>query len=126
MPIVSLTRRDQMLIHAVLGLRCETTPEQLRNVLVKLRELLLDHSRIDPFPARVRCIGFGVYTLDIEVFAYVKTRDDGEFLAIREEILLRVLDILEQGGVDLAFPSQTLYLGSDHGPPAEPSREVPP
>jgi MscS family membrane protein len=30
MPIVNLTRRDQILIQAVIGLRYETNPEQLR------------------------------------------------------------------------------------------------
>ena len=39
MPIVNLTLRDQMLIQTVIGLRYETSPEQLRGVLVKLREL---------------------------------------------------------------------------------------
>jgi MscS family membrane protein len=115
MPIVSLARRDQMLIQAVLGLRCETSPEQLRHVLVKLREMLLGDPRIDPASPRVRFIGFGAYTLDIEVFAYVMTRDFTEFLGIREDLLLRVMDILEQGGTELAYPTQMLHVARDHG-----------
>jgi MscS family membrane protein len=115
MPIVNLTRRDQMLIRTVIGLRYETTPEQLRFILVKLREMLLGHPRINPDPARARFVGFGASSLDIEVYAYVMTRDWGEFLGIREDIFLRVMDIIEQGGASIAFPSQTLYLGRDHG-----------
>jgi MscS family membrane protein len=115
MPIVNLTQRDQFLIHTVIGLRYETTPEQLRYVLVKLRELLLGHSRVNPNPARARFVGFGASSLDIEVFAYVMTKDWGEFLGIREDILLRVMEIVEQSGSALAFPSQTLYLGRDRG-----------
>jgi len=45
----------------------------------------------------------------------VRTADWVEFLGIREDLLLRVLDIIEQGGTALAFPSQTLYLGRDGG-----------
>jgi MscS family membrane protein len=116
MPIVNLTRRDRMLINAVIGLRYETSPEQLRYILVKLREMLLGHPRIHPDPARARFIGFGASSLDIEVFAYVMTSDWAEFLGIREDILLRIMDIVEQGGTAFAFPSQTLYLGRDHGP----------
>jgi MscS family membrane protein len=115
MPIVNLTLRDQMLIQTVIGLRYETSPEQLRDVLVKLREMLLGHPRVHPDPARARFIGFGASSLDIEVFAYVMTRDWAEFLGIREDILLRVMDIIEQAGTALAFPSQTLYLGRDRG-----------
>jgi MscS family membrane protein len=115
MPIVNLTQRDQFLIQTVIGLRYETTPEQLRYVLVKLRELLLGHPRVNADPARARFIGLGASSLDIEVFAYVMTKDWGEFLGIREDILLRVMEIVGQSGSALALPSQTLYLGRDRG-----------
>ncbi len=52
MPIVNFTRRDRMLIQTVIGLRYETTPEQLRYVLAKLREMLLGHPRVHPDPVR--------------------------------------------------------------------------
>lgn len=122
MPIVNLTQRDRMLLKAVIGLRCETTPENLRYVLVKLRELLLGHPRVHPEPARARFIGFGASSLDIEVFAYVMTRDSAEFLGIQEEILLRIMDVVEESGAAFAFPSQTLYIGRDHGPDDTKSR----
>ena len=41
MPIVNLYQRDRILLKAVIGLRYETTPELLRYVLAKLREMLL-------------------------------------------------------------------------------------
>jgi len=115
MPIVSNTRRDQMLIQTVLGLHCDTTPEQLRYVLESLRQLLNAHPRVDPHSARAHLVKFGDSSLDVEVFAYVKTTKYVEFLRIREEILLRVMDIIEQAGTAMAFPSQTLYLGRDRG-----------
>lgn len=134
MPIVNLTRRDQMLIETVVGLRYETTPEQLRYVLVKLREMLLGHPRVNPDPARARFVGFGDSTLNIEVCAYVMTSDWAEFLGIREDILLRVMEIVEQAGTSMAFPSRTLYLGRDRGqgrrepagPPPSTSASAPP
>ena len=116
MPIVNLTRRDRMLIQTVIGLRYETTREQLRYVLDKLQELLSGHPRIQPDSAHARFIGFGTSTLDIEVSAYVMTREGKEFLGSREDILLRIMDIIEQAGTAMALPSQTLYLGRDHGP----------
>jgi MscS family membrane protein len=113
MPIVSLTRRDRILIKTVLGLRYESTPDQLRSVLGMVRELLKAHPRVDPATARVRFVEFGESSLDIEVYAHVTTTDRVEFLGIQEDILLRVMDIIEQGGTSLAFPSRTLYLGRD-------------
>jgi MscS family membrane protein len=118
MPIISLTRRDRMLIQIVLGLRQETSPAQLRNVLHALRGSLLADPCVDADSVRIRFVNLGDSSLDIEVFAYVKTKDWAEFLRIKEEILLRVMDIIEQAGTALAFPSQTLYLGRDRGTPS--------
>jgi MscS family membrane protein len=39
MPVVNLAQRDRMLIRTVIGVRCETSPEQLRFLLVKIREI---------------------------------------------------------------------------------------
>ena len=48
MPIVNLSQRDRMLIQTVIGLRYETTPEQLRYVLVKLRNCCWDTRALPP------------------------------------------------------------------------------
>ncbi|MBL0168448.1 MAG: mechanosensitive ion channel [Propionivibrio sp.] len=116
MPIVNLTQRDRILLKAVISLRYETTPELLRYVLATLREMLLSHPRVDPEKARARFIGFAASSLDIEVFAYVMTKDWAEFLGIQEDILLRIMALVEECGAAFAFPSQTLYMGRDRGP----------
>ncbi len=115
MPLVNFALRDRMLIKTVLGIRCETSPEQLRYVLIEIREMLLAHPRVHPDPARVRFVSFGASSLDIELFAYVKTTEREEFFSLREDIFLRVMDIIEQSGTGLAFPSQTLYFSRDGG-----------
>ena len=115
MPVVSLSKRDQMLIQSTIGVRYETSPEQLRYLLVKIRETLLAHPKIDPDLVRVRFVGFGASSLDIELFAYVKTTKRPEFLSVREEIFLQVMDIVNESGTGFAFPSQTLYFGRDSG-----------
>jgi MscS family membrane protein len=114
-PVVNFTQRDRILIQSVIGVRYETRPEQLRYLLAKIREMLLGHPRIQPDSARARFIGFAASSLDIEVFAYVMTRDWAEFLGIREDLLLRIMDIVEESGTGFAFPSQTLYFARDGG-----------
>ena len=115
MPLVSLSQRDRMLIQSVIGVRYETSPEQLRYLLVKIREALLGHPKIHPDLVRVRFVGFGPSSLDIELFAYVKTTNWPEFLSVREEVFLQVMDIVNESGTGFAFPSQTLYFGRDSG-----------
>jgi MscS family membrane protein len=115
MPIVNFAPRDRMLLRTVLGLRYETNPEQLRHVLAKLRELLLAHPMVTPEPSRVRFIGFGESSVNLEVFAYVGTRDWNEFLEIQEDIYLRMMDVVTASGTGFAFPSQTVYFARDSG-----------
>jgi MscS family membrane protein len=104
--------------------RYETTPDQLRYILVEVRKLLYAHERVTVDPARIRFVGFGAYSLDLEIFAYVDTSDWNEFLGIREDVYLRIMDIIEASGTGFAFPSQTLYLGRDDAPTAERAAEV--
>ena len=95
--------------------RSETSPEQLRYLLVKIREMLRRHPKIHPELVRVRFVGFGASSLDIELFAYVKTTKGPELLSVREEVFLQVMDIVNESGTGFAFPSQTLYFGRDTG-----------
>ena len=81
-------------------------------------------SRIDNDPARVRFKEFGAYSLDLEVFAYVTSNEWNEYLAIREDLNLRIMDIVAEAGTGFAFPSQTAYLGRDSGLDAEKSRDA--
>jgi MscS family membrane protein len=113
--IINFSRRDSNLMHTTLGLRYETTADQLRLVLTRLRELLIRHPKVSMDPARVRFLGYGDYALNIEVFAFIQTREWGEFLAIQEDINLRIKDIVAAAGTDFAFPSQTVYMERGHG-----------
>jgi MscS family membrane protein len=64
---------------------------------------------------RVRFAGFGQSSLDIGVRIYALTQDFNEFYAIREDVLLRMSEIVKASGSSFAFPSQTLYMGHDDG-----------
>lgn len=122
--IENFAPRDRIRLHTQLGLRYETTPEQLRFALTELRELLVAHPKVDPDPARVRFVGFGPYSLDVEVYAYLRTADWNEFLQIREDLFLRMMDAIDRAGSAFAFPSTTTYIRSDSGLDAGRAQEV--
>jgi MscS family membrane protein len=115
MNVENLSRRDKILFNTKLGLRYETSPDQMRYVLVQVRRLLYEHPKVETEGARSRFVAFDLSALTMEIFCYVLTRDDKEFLAIREDILLRIMDIVNAAGSGFAFPSQTVYLGRDTG-----------
>ena len=107
--IENFAARDKILFNPVLALRYETTADQLRFVLAEIRALLCRHEQIQTSSARARFLRLGPSSLDVEVFAYVMVTDYDEFLAVQEDLLLRLMDTIEASGTGLAFPSQTLW-----------------
>ena len=69
-------------------------------------------------------MGYGAYSKDLEVFAYLDCADQDTFLAIQEDILLRMEDIVAEAGSAFAFPSQTAYLARDKSGAIELSSEA--
>jgi len=124
MQIENFSRRDRMLVQTTLGLRCETTPDQLRWLLVELKALLLAHPKVTREPARARFIGFGASSLDVELFFFINTTDYEEFAAIREDLFLRVADLVTASGSGFAFPAQLAYTPGDTGLDAERQKTV--
>jgi len=115
MNVENLSRRDKLLLNAKLGLRYETSPDQLRYVLAQIRRLLYEHPKVETNGARIRFVGYDNSSLTLEVFCYILTTDGAEFLAIQEDVLLRVMEIVDASGTSWALPSQTVYLGRDSG-----------
>ena len=84
--VEDLGMRNKIWYHPRVRLRYETTPEQIRCILVEIRRILFAHPRVLPDPARVRFVGFGDWSLDLDVFAYLDTTDYGEYLEIAEDL----------------------------------------
>ena len=113
--LVNYTLRRRTLLLTVLGLRYETTDDQLRFALATLRGMLLAHPRVIDDQPRVRFTGFGDFSLNVEIRVNINTSDRDEFRAIREDIYLRVMKIVKDAGTGFAFPSRTVYTSSDDG-----------
>lgn len=111
----NFSRRDKILFKMTLSLRSETKADHLRYILSEIRQLLYSHPKIETKTVRVRLIDITSGAPNMEILSYVLTQDFNEFAAVREDLLLRMLDIVEGSGSGLALPAQTLYLSRDGG-----------
>ena len=111
----NLSSREMTLLKFNLSLRYETSSDQLRRVLTYLRKMMIGHPKVSPERMQVRFVGFGDSSLDIKIFAYIRTQSYPEYQAIREDINLRIIDIVNDSGTGFAFPSQTTYIRRDTG-----------
>jgi MscS family membrane protein len=124
MSLENFTVRDKIWFHHTLHLRYETTADQLRYILAEIRKMLYEHSKVESPSARTRFVRFGNSSLDLEVFAYVLETEYDPFLHIQEDLLLRIMDIVESSGSGFAFPSQTTYFAADGGLDAAKSQKA--
>ncbi|HVP00302.1 MAG TPA: mechanosensitive ion channel family protein [Bryobacteraceae bacterium] len=116
--IEKLSKRDKFWFHPLLSLQYGTTATQMRSVLEGLRAMLAAHRLVDPHSVRVRFLRFGAASLDVEVFAYVLSADFPHFLEVQEELLLKVMDVVDKAGTKIAIPAQTTYVAPSALPKA--------
>jgi MscS family membrane protein len=105
--------RDKFWIHPILSLRYSTTSPQMHVVLESIRKLLRENQSVEANSIRVRFLRFGSYSLDVEVFAYAKAHDWSQFLELQEDLLLGIMQCIESAGVQIALPSQSVFLASN-------------
>lgn len=103
-------QRDRFALHTTIGVEYGTSVETLRAIRDRIREMLLAHPKIWGERAGVHFVNFGGSSLDIEILCWLSVADMDEFKVVREEIYLRVMEIVEGIGASFAFPTQTLHI----------------
>lgn len=120
-----------------IGITYSSTPEQIRACIRDIQNMLLNHPEIakeedkapDPYELDLKgnivslddLLGykrnlfivleeFAGSSINILVYCFSKTTIWGEWLQVRQEIMLNIMDILKQHGLSFAFPSQSLYI----------------
>lgn len=110
--IETFAPRDQIRFATVLQLVYETTAAQMRAVIDGVAATLTADPRVLSDTIRVFFLQFGALSLDIQVMALFQTTEISEFQRLRQDVLLRIMDIVERAGTQFAFPTQTLHIPS--------------
>jgi MscS family membrane protein len=74
----------------------------------------------------VQFVNFNESSLDIMIICFMNEPDWGNFQAARQDINLRIIDILDERGVEVAFPSRTLFIEQTVPADAKPAHPLPP
>jgi MscS family membrane protein len=115
MQFANFGSRPKCLINQRFSLRIETQVEQLRIVLDHVQSMLDQHPAIEAGTSRIRVSSFAGAAFELELWAYGKTSDWGAFTAIRQDVILKIAEIIEAAGTRLAAPTQLTYLSRDAG-----------
>jgi MscS family membrane protein len=108
--IETFAPRDRCRFACTLGLVQQSTAAQVRAVVEGVEALLRGHPRMWPDGLSVRLVAIGTSSLDVEVSCWFATADWNEFLNIRQDVLLAMLQTVERAGTALAYPTQTIQV----------------
>jgi len=86
----------------------------------------LDHDLAIESGSRVRVMSFVGAAFQLELFAYGKTGDWTEFTTIRQDVILKIAEIVEASGTQFAAPTQLAYFSRDKGIGAEKAVDIAP
>ncbi|HTU51207.1 MAG TPA: mechanosensitive ion channel family protein [Acidobacteriaceae bacterium] len=114
MQFENMKARPKLLLNQTFSLRIESRVDQLRFILDRIKNMLDNHPAIDT-GSRVRVASFTGAAFQLELFAYGKTGDWTEFTAIRQDVILKIAEIVEAAGTGFAAPTQLAYLARDTG-----------
>ena len=103
--------RDRIRLLFKIGLQYDSSLDQVRLVIDEIKRIVLAHRELVHEGFRVRFIGFADSALEIEVYCYVNTTDYNRFTAIREELYLKIAEIVANAGAQFAYPTRTIYKG---------------
>jgi MscS family membrane protein len=115
MQFENLSNRKKFLIKQKFSLRIETKVDQLSSVLDHMQSMLNQHPGIESNSASVRIESFAGAAFEVELVAYGNTADWAEFTCIRQDVLMKIAEIVDASGTGFAPLTRLIYLSSDDG-----------
>jgi MscS family membrane protein len=111
----NMKNRSKLLISQKFSLRIETKVEQLRLVLDRVQRMLDQHPSIESGTSRIRVANFADAAFELELWAYVTTGDWASLTVVRQDIILKIAEIVERAGTQLAGPTRLMYISAQAG-----------
>ncbi|KUG05369.1 potassium efflux system kefa protein / small-conductance mechanosensitive channel [hydrocarbon metagenome] len=109
-PITNYTRMGKRRIRFHLGVTYDTPRLKLEQCVVRLKEMLDNHPDVHPERILVYFEQFNDSSLDIFLYFFTNTTVWEEFLAVRQDINFKIMEILEELEISVAFPSHSIYF----------------
>jgi len=108
--ITNHSRMGKRQINFYLGLTYGTSGNKVEICVKRLKQMLIDHPGVHPETILVNFEKFNDSSMDIIVYCFTNTTVWAEYLEVRQDINLKIMAILDQEEVSLAFPSRSIYM----------------
>lgn len=107
--IENFSVRDRIRFYKLLELQMPT-PDQLRAILGEFRTLFAAHPMVRQDTISIRLADIEAATAVVRLDAGILTRNYEEYLAVAEDLNLRIIEIVHQNGAIFSGPGQVLQI----------------
>ncbi len=111
--VTNYTRRHHRRIRWLIGLEYRTTIDQLKKIRDEINKLIENDDKFaknQNASFYVRIDSFSDSSIDMLVQTFTVTNEWAEFLKIKENLAVKIIEIVEKNEAGFAFPSQSLYV----------------
>jgi len=104
------SRMPKRRVKMTVGVTYSTTPEQMEELLRRIRELLGTDDGVDQDFFLVRFTDFGASSLDVFLYYFTRSIKWDEHLMVRERVNLKIMGIVREMGLSIAFPTRSIHV----------------
>ena len=111
--VENATRMSNRRINETIGIRYDDL-NKMTDIIQDVNNILESNPDIDQTQkAKVYFKSFSASSCDFFIYAFTKTKDWEEFLRIKQDVLLKVAEIIEQHNAEIAYPTTTVFINKD-------------
>ncbi len=97
-------------IYETIGIRYDDAGK-MGTIVDKVKDMLTNHPEIDTRQTMiVNFNAFAPSSLDFFVYTFTKTTDWVYYHEVKQDVMLKIVDIIEKEGAECAFPTSTIHL----------------
>ena len=97
-------------IKFTLGVTYDSSVEQVRGLVQKIEDYLKSNADIDQEFMLVKFTHFNDSSLDLFVYCFTASTDWTKHLSVKQDVNLRIMELVDEMGMSVAFPTQTVHL----------------
>lgn len=111
--VTNWSKMGKRRINFNLRIKYQTTAEKMNKLLEKIREMLENHAEIHQQTIFVFFDKFGDNGYELFFNFFTKTTAAQRFFEVKEDINLKIMQILDELGIEIALPSTSVYIENE-------------
>ncbi|MFV1982894.1 MAG: mechanosensitive ion channel family protein [Thiohalomonadales bacterium] len=106
------SRMSHRRIYETIGVRYDDV-NKLQDIITQVKEMLQSHDEIEQNQTMIVNLNtFAASSLDFFIYTFTKTTDWIHYHEVKQDVLLKINDIIENNNAEIAFPTSTIHLSN--------------